>query len=197
MKALRSFQKTMLLFAMLGFIASCGSDDNRTGGDVGVNNPATPVVNPVLAGSGLLPTLEGQPVLTQINALIQQTPCLGVNPQRQLISVDNLGNPIPFQNLNFANYQTLAVGKNPYGDIVVLTVYGPQTQTLTVSTCARDYVGPVQRVTGQNLITNVSPGCTVNEITSGTIFLNGFEPVLVQPINMSGVGYVPVPGLCQ
>jgi hypothetical protein len=186
-------------FAPIALVAlltvACGRDNNTSSGGMGMG----------VGGIGGFGGFGGAPIAGNmtIQAIFQQIPC-------QSSMGPNAFNVFSYQNVNGATQPFAAninntfgvtntyFGVSQYGDVVMVSESGGMSQ-IVIKYCSRAFVTMPQVVNlqTQNIRTNVSRACAVNEISTGIInltFAGGQQvPMSLYPMHMHN----PRPTVCS
>ena len=179
----------LLVVALL--TVACGRQ-NQTGG----------VPMGGIAGIGGLGGVGGSMSTYTLQSIFSQVPCQGsMGPNAfNVFSYQNInGSTQPFTaNLNVAfGVTNTYFGVSQYGDVVMVAQSGGASQ-IVIKYCSRAFVSfpQVQNLQTQNIVTNVSRNCQVNEISTGVVnlsFAGGQQvPISIYPMHMHN----PRPTVC-
>ncbi len=155
-------KKLLLIITISLFLVSCGKD-NVTG--TGAINPVGTGLNTTVSGYGIQTLNQNQ--AQTLNVVLNESQCINGGQRLQIT--------IPIQGNSSAGQ--IFVGATPEGDVAVIHNDNGQP-TLTAYLCQRPDMG-AQGQLAQQIVTNTSQYCNVDEITAATMYIPstyGYQP---------------------
>jgi hypothetical protein len=177
MKSLIKGQALILLMVASLFVASCGKDNTTSN----VNTSNTGFGGTIQGQGGQANWAGGSTGSPTLDSIIQQSTCQGsMGPNAySLLAVTNQGGTTTAFQPNYTDITNVYVGRNLYGDVVVLRSMGGYDEMI-IKVCSRSFLTgqgiQMGLQTAGDFVVNVSNQCSVNEVTSGTAVVRFTNP---------------------